>query len=408
MIDKIAGFCKNCYSQMSIWNLLNFNSLLKILFLYVMCIIYTTLFYFEFSSNVFSKDNSKVKIAIYSDSSRIGENVAYIRTLRALNNLEYEYIGASFEEYSMNFFFTKHIFKTTTYLLHKIIKPDFSLTLTHHNTIVPPGLSLVYINVPKDISLDAGGGFAKKFSHLKDFTGYVDLYTFVNGENKELKNVLKKLGKEGDPIFPAYIAQNDKLFGTPREYKNLILTGSLWGCSRNSYRVKSTLKKLSDNGNLKAYGLKDHMKFLGNGYLGKIEDHPSKKNIADKILQVQNDFGISILIHNLSHKLEGLPTNRIGEAIMANTIIISDEHPFIRKHFGNNVLYFDVFAETDEMHGQILNHLEWIKANPDQAKEMAQKNYEIFSKEFTIEKQISNLVEMVINHIGTTSRHPSA
>jgi hypothetical protein len=383
---------------MSIWNLLNFNSLLKILFLYSTCIFYTILFYFNFSGDILSQDSSKPKIAIYSDSSRIGEHVAYIRSIKALNKLGYQYMGASFEEYSMHFFFTKHIFQTTTYLLHKIIKPDFSINLTHHTNIIPPGLSLLYLNVPRDISLDVNKGFEPRFPHLKDFKGYVDLYSFVNDGNEELKKTLVKLGKKDSPIFTAYLAQNDNLLPPPAEYKNLVLTGSLWGCSRNSYRVKATLKKLSDNGHLKAYGLKEHLKFLGDGYLGSIEDHPSKSNIVDKILQAQNDLGISLLIHNLDHKLEGLPTNRIGEAIMANAVIISDNHPFIKKHFGNNVLYFDVFAEPNEMYDQIAEHLAWIKSNPEKAKQMTQNNHEIFAKKFTLEKQLVKLIEQVMEY----------
>lgn len=399
MIDKSISFIKNCVRQMSIRNVINLNSALKILFLYSSCIFFTYIFYFDLEIDSIKRDPKKARIAVYSDYSRIGEHILYLRTTKTLKKMDQEYIGASFEEEASHNFFIRHFFWATTYLFHKILKPDFSITLTHHTNIIPPDLSLLYLNVPRDSIYDIEKGFVEHFSHIKNFKGYVDLHSFINGDNIILKEILENANKKDAPIFKAYLSQDTNFIDFPQEYKNLIITGSLWGCVRHSYRMKHALKKLSNDGHLKAYGIKKSLAFLGDAYLGSIEEYDNDAGREDKILFAQNDSGISLLIHNLEHVIEGLPTNRIGEAIMSGNAIISDKHPFIQKYFGENILYFDQFQESSAaIYSEILEHVKWIKSNPEKVREMSMENYKIFVREFALEKQLHELIEQVMKY----------
>jgi hypothetical protein len=128
-------------------------------------------------------------LGIYSVSGRIGEHQAYQRSLRALKNLGWEYIGCSYSERFVNYTLTKHFYVVANYLLHKIIKPDFSISLTHYVKIIPPGYSMVYLNVPDLMLYSLKGQFSKSFPYLEHYNGYIDLFSVYNGENLFLKTL---------------------------------------------------------------------------------------------------------------------------------------------------------------------------------------------------------------------------
>lgn len=376
-------------SQFSLWNLLNLNALLKLLFIYLFSVFVIIICYFDFSPGIFS---NKTKIAIYSSSGRIGENQAYLKSLRALKKMDIEYIGCSLSEAYMNYFLTRPFYQTAIYIMHKIVKPKFSIALTHHVSIVPPGYSLVYLNVP-DLQLFGNSGkFVSIHNHLRDFDGYIDLYSLHHGSNKYLDEVLVAEERQNALVIPAYLAQDLRELQLPESYNHAVLTGTLWGCSRSSYRFISALKKLSTEDLIKAYGMKYAYHFLGKSYKGSLEKYGKP---IDSIMEVQREGGISLISHNFEHLVQGLPTSRFAESFVAGSVLISDRHPFIEKHFEDNVLYFDPFASGDEIYKQIRNHILWIKAHPEKARQMSKNAYNIFAKKFALEIQLA----LVIKHV---------
>jgi phosphoglycerol transferase len=192
-------------------------------------------------------------------------------------------------------------------------------------------------------------------------------------------------------IIPVYLAQNYIEY-KEATIKKAIITGSLWGCNRGSLRVSKALKKLAEDCLLEGYGLKHSLGFLMEGYKGYFEEFGAP---IDSIVKIQNDYGIALIIHNLEHMLDGIPTSRISEAAAAGVLIITDQHPFIKKYFGENALYFDAFGNDDEIYSQVKSHIVWAQNNKSKAIVKAKNTYNIFVQNFTMEKQLEFLMQEV-------------
>jgi len=393
-ITFVEKFIKSVASQCKLRNLFNISTLLKIAFMYSITIIVLILTYFDYSPNVIS--DNKAKIAIYSSRGRIGEHQTYLKMIRLFKKLGIGYIGCSYNESLSDYFLTRHFYISANYIMHQIIKPQFSISLTHHVKIVPPGISLVYLNVPDLMLFGKSGKFSSPMRHLKNYTGYIDLYSFVHGNNPDLQEVLEKEGRSNAPIFPAFLAQDSQEVGYPSAYRHAVVTGTLWGCNRSSYRLISALKRLAANGDLKAYGMGYAYDFLGSSYMGSLEKYGKPES---SVLQIQNEGGISIIFHNFEHMVQSLPTSRFAESIVAKAVLISDHNPFLKKYFGDNILYFDSFASSAEIHNQLKQHIDWIKNNPEKARDMSEKAYEIFTNKLALEVQLPQLLTMVEKYL---------
>jgi hypothetical protein len=386
----------NNLKQGSWKNLLTLNSILKIIFLYFVTILCVIIFYFDFSPGAFKK-TSIHKIAVYS-VGRIGEHRSYLRSIRAIKKLGWEYIGATLPEDMTNFVLTRHFYIVACYIIHKLAEPEVNIALTHHVSILPPGYNLTYLNVPYDMLYSYKDKFLKSFKHLQNYDGYIDLHTMVHGENKLLKQILHDYGKDDAPIIPAYLAQNHEEFIEVESYNNIVITGSLWGCNRGSYRIQKVLSMLAHDKLLIAYGPEYAMKFLGDAYKGQADKYG---DATDTLITLQRDAGISFVTHSLEHFIEELPTSRFAEAITAGAVVISDEHPFLQKIFGDNLLYFNSFKTSDEIYDQVKFHIAWIKSHPNEAKQMTRNAYDIFVKDWTLEVQLPRVMDQLAAMRGT-------
>ena len=375
----------------SIRNILCFSGLAKILFLYfivVLCIIITS---FDFSSNILSK-NLKHKVAIYSVQDRIGEHRSYVRTLKALDKMGWGYVGASFDENMTSDPWTSHVYKVAANIINMMVRPEFNLALTHYVKIVPYGYNITYFNMPEASFYTLQHKFKSEFQHLEKYDAYADLASVMDAPNPLLRSVLKNHDKQNALIIPAYLAQDFEELILPDDYKTAVITGTLWGCNRGSFRFKDAIQMLANEKLLVAYGLPEYFDYLGSGYLGRMEDYG---DAGEQLILQQRRGGIALIVHNFEHLVQGLPTSRFAEGIMSGAVVISDKHPFLQKYFGDNVLYFDSFASSEEIHKQIKNHIEWVFAHPDEARKMSKNAYDIFVKDWTLEVQLQRIMSIV-------------
>jgi spore maturation protein CgeB len=115
---------------------------------------------------------------------------------------------------------------------------------------------------------------------------------------------------------------------------------------------------------------------------------------SNDIIELIHDNGIFLLMHADRHLMDQISSSRLFEAAAANVIIISDKNQFVIDNFGDNILYFDHNKSTEEQADEIIKHVEWIKKNPEKAKEMANNCHKIFLEKFTMEKQLVKLAKM--------------
>lgn len=384
------------FEDWSIRKVINFSNFLKIAFIYVVAIIFVIAIEFEYSDNFWKKaitrEFSDKRISVYSTQQRIGEGVLYHRLIKYIQDQGYDYTSCRFPEpLTRDFPLGLHFYRMGANILNYILQPKFNLSITHHVNVVPDvGYNIVYLNMPRSDFFNSDGSFQQRWSHLADYDAYADLYTLSNGHNKLLQDIVNRNGKH-QSIIPLYLSQLQTEYKKPDFYKALV-TGSLWGCSRGSLRVKLALEKLAEDNLLEAIGLPAELDYLGEHYKGRMEHYG---NILSSIINQHQKYGISLIIHNQEHRLDGIPTSRISESISSSAIIISDRNRFLERYFSDAVLFVDVDQNEDEIYRQIKNHIEWIKSNPNQAEEITRKAFDIFNENFTIEKQMQNLFDFI-------------
>jgi hypothetical protein len=312
--------------------------------------------------------------------------------LRSAEKMNIRYVATRFAEGHVSSSLLRHFYETSANLLNWIFKPQFNLSITHHVTVMPKGYNVTYLNMPTSNLYQANGKFRSEYNHLTKYDAYADLYTLVNGNNPVLDDAIKAHNLKDKKIIPIYFAQ-DYIPYKEVQFEKALLTGSLWGCARGSLRLARAMKKLGDENLLAAYGLEHYLSFLGDAYKGAFEKQTS--DLLGYMEEKHREYGISLVIHSLEHMLEGLPTNRIVEAISTGTIAISDKNPFIEKYFGDNVLYFNTFGNEQEIYKEIKEHIIWVKNNRELAIQKAKKAHEIFTQNFTMENQLNYLINFL-------------
>ena len=325
-------------------------------------------------------------------NGRIGEHRSYVRTLKALDKMGWDYVGTSFDDEMTSAPWISHIYTVAASIVNMIVRPEFNLALTHYVKIVPYGYNITYLNMPAESFYTLEHKFHPQFSHLAMYDAYIDLASVMNSPNPLIHSVLKNHDNANALVIAAYLAQDFEELVLPEEYKTAVITGSLWGWNRGSYRFQDAIHMLADEKLLVAYGLPYSFDYLGEGYLGRTEDYGDP---GEQLIVLQRKGGIALIVHNFEHMVQGLPTSRFAEGIIAGSVVISDKHPFLQKYFGDNMLYFDSFASSQDMYNQIKTYMEWIKSHPSEAKQMTKNAYDIFVKDWTLEVQLQKVMDMV-------------
>ncbi|MEK6733783.1 MAG: glycosyltransferase [Pseudomonadota bacterium] len=200
------------------------------------------------------------------------------------------------------------------------------------------------------------------------------------------KKIFVKMEKEFIALDTIPLTSELMINFTNPEY--IFWCGIGWDNFRSSQTFKSFIKNLSDTVPMKVYGSPSYLDFLTegiyNGYTPPGIPH----------IEAINKAGIYLLTHSDLHIEAGVPTYRLFEALAANVIIISDKHPFVIKNFGDNILYYDQYADSNTMYTQVKAHYDWIKASPEEAKLKAKNAHQIFLDNFTIEKDLPRIAKM--------------
>jgi len=164
--------------------------------------------------------------------------------------------------------------------------------------------------------------------------------------------------------------------------------GVLTDNTRATVKYKNFFALLDQKDYLDIYGFEDRWLHTPRSIRGLIPFN------GMSLIKTNNKSGITLLLHAKDHLNGDVPTGRIFEAAAANTVIISDKNQFVIKNFGDNILYIDVNQDEQAVFEQIDKHVQWIFANPEQAKKMAQNCHDIFMRDFTMEVQLQRLIKL--------------
>ena len=173
----------------------------------------------------------------------------------------------------------------------------------------------------------------------------------------------------------------------------LVYVGSNWDSGKTPGKRHGCLRLLDETGQLVVYGpekevdgRRDMWKAF-QSYRGEIPYD------GYSLLSRINEHGISLAFSSPTHIEEGIATNKLFEATAAGAVIIYDNNPFGRKYFGDSLLYVDTDYHDEVICEQILSHLDWIKANPEDATELARKSQRIFKEHFAMDAYIKRIYD---------------
>lgn len=213
-----------------------------------------------------------------------------------------------------------------------------------------------------------------------------DGYLLTINDRKTLKAGLKKKNKEFHCVrfYPTiYSIPYKKL-----SLNNLVVMIPVWGNRLADPKFEQLYQLLNQSGFAKFYGVNKHKCVDPQNYMGSIPFD------GVSVITALQQHGIVLVIHSDVHNREAIPSARIFEAAAASAVIISDTNPFVIKHFGDSVFYIDTTRSGKNIFKQIQRHMSTIKNDPQKALKMAKKAHDIFEKNFTMEKQLLNLLKM--------------
>ncbi len=104
-----------------------------------------------------------------------------------------------------------------------------------------------------------------------------------------------------------------------------------------------------------------------------------------------NRAGIALVLSSDAHKESELMSNRLFESLAGGAVIICDENPFAKRHFGETLLYIDASAPTAEVFAAVQKHVKWINENPEAALKMARDAQKIFRDRFSLDRSLANI-----------------
>lgn len=170
----------------------------------------------------------------------------------------------------------------------------------------------------------------------------------------------------------------------------LFYAGINWeAISGGKSRHQEVLKSLDKTGLIRIYG---PTIFQGvqvwAGYDSYVREVPfDGVSMIDEISKA----GVALVLSSQAHKDSSLMSNRLFESVAAGALIICDENPFAKQHFGDSLLYIDSRSPVEQIVADITRHLDWARVHPELALAMITKAQHIFRQKFTLIQNLSDI-----------------
>ena len=205
-----------------------------------------------------------------------------------------------------------------------------------------------------------------------------------------VRRMIAKDPTRDGPRFTMYHSLSEPIHEPTLGARKIFYAGINWErLGKKKGRHQDILRMLDPTGNLRIFGPRVFQGVnVWEGY--KSYEGPIPFD-GVSIMKEINQAGIALVLSSDAHKESELMSNRLFESLAGGAFIICDENPFARRFFGDCLLYIDASAPTEEVFDAVLKHVEWIKANPDDALKMARKAQRIFLERFSLDRSLTNI-----------------
>jgi hypothetical protein len=110
------------------------------------------------------------------------------------------------------------------------------------------------------------------------------------------------------------------------------------------------------------------------------------------ILRKARESGVSLVLSAEQHLSEGIISSRFFEGLAAGNSIISDGHPFIRKHLGKNGFYLDLDRGDDYAASQLLEYMQELRQDPKLLAKQQDFSQKLFQEKFDLTQQLKKIL----------------
>ena len=257
--------------------------------------------------------------------------------------------------------------------------PDLVISLSFQT----PKLTAYPTYVIQDVPVSMMRNVPRFVRNLLTYDGYLAISPTVTSWLTEL---CAKHNKK------AHIA-NAALFSVPDtafQQGNFVDASAMYiGTNWDGSRHQNLFKELSSGEYVKCYGpAKGWANYPESIYAGAIPFD------GFTVAQTYHRHGAGLCIAHPQFEEENIPSSRTFEIAAASALPICSRIPLTEKLYGDSVLYVDHHLPTTELAESIVEHVKWIRSNPDKAQEMARSAHAVFSNLLTMEHYIIEVVKM--------------
>lgn len=207
--------------------------------------------------------------------------------------------------------------------------------------------------------------------------------------------MIRHSGTHLPPQFKLYHSTHDIVHPPSLGDRKLFYVGINWeAIGGGKSRHQDVLKNLDGTGLLRIYGPEIFQNTrVWAGYKSYVKEIPFDGiTMIDEIAKA----GIVLVLSSQAHKDSGLMSNRLFEGIAAGALIICDENPWAKLHFGDSLLYIDTRASAEKITQDIRQHIEWAQTYPEHALAKIERAQQRFKTHYNLIRNLTDLYEGLV------------
>jgi hypothetical protein len=163
-------------------------------------------------------------------------------------------------------------------------------------------------------------------------------------------------------------------------------------------RSRALFKALAKRDYFRAYGPPGAWDYIEGAYKGAAPFD------GCAVQQEYARFGVGLVVLSKQHTLDDVISNRLFEIASVGAVAICPDIPWIRKNFGDSVLYYHPHNRTSEIVEEIDLLMAEVKADPAGTALRASRAREIFEERFSAEVLLNKAVEYFEDWRDTTGK----
>jgi hypothetical protein len=259
--------------------------------------------------------------------------------------------------------------------------PDYVLAVTSSQPKLTRHPTFGMIREPRE-------RFLLSADHLNNLLTYDGYFTIMETLDTFLRNILAGIGRRCDigVCFPA----PQRLDAQP-PIEELAATGAIkltYVGTNWDNRRPELFARLDREGLIRVYGPPAGWSYLAGGaYRGA----PPFDGEAPQRVYAENGAGLVLLSEG--HLRDDIVSNRVFEIASAGAVGVACDTPWLRRHFGDSLYYFDQRASAPRIAQRLRDILREIGEDPSAAAARAREARRIFEQRFSAEVMLRNTID---------------